>query len=111
KIGELLRRQAAELAQQGRRVAVLDAPVMLKAGWDQLCDQIVFVDAPPDLRYERARQRGWSQEEFTAREAAQEPVHVKRDCANLVIDNSGTPAATRSQVERLWQTLARASEG
>lgn len=111
KIGDLLRRQAADLAQHGTRIAVLDAPVMLKAGWDKLCDKIVFIDTPRELRYERARQRGWSQEEFAAREAVQEPVHVKRDRAELVIDNSGTPEATRTQVERLWQSLASASEG
>jgi dephospho-CoA kinase len=115
RIGDLLRRQAAELARQGARIAVLDAPVMLKAGWDKLCNHLVFVDAPRELRYERARERsrsqgGWSQEEFAAREAAQEPVHVKRDRADLVIDNSGTPEATRSQVERLWQSLTCAAD-
>ena len=111
KIGDLLRRQAADLAQHGTRIAVLDAPVMLKAGWDKLCDKIVFIDTPRELRYERARQRGWSQEEFSAREAVQEPVHVKRERAELVIDNSGTPEATRAQVERVWHALVSASEG
>lgn len=111
KIGDLLRRQAADLVQRGTRVGVLDAPVMLKAGWDKLCGKLLFVDAPRELRYERARQRGWSQEEFAAREAVQEAVDVKRDRADLVIDNSGTPEDTRAQVERLWQSLTCAGDG
>ena len=109
-IETLLRRDASRLAAEGFSVAVLDAPVMLKAGWDRLCDRIVFVDAPDEVRRQRALLRGWSQEDFMAREAAQEPLQIKRDRADTVIDNSGTPEATRSQVERLWQTLVSPDE-
>ena len=105
RITERLRQQAAELAAAGRAVAVLDAPVMLKAGWDRFCDHIVFVDAPPETRLSRAAQRGWRQEDFAARESAQEPIAVKRARADLVIDNSGSPEQTREQVERLWREL------
>lgn len=104
-IGERLRRQAADLAAAGKTVAVLDAPVMLKAGWDAFCDHVVFVDAPQEIRRARAVARGWRQEDFAAREAAQEPVEVKRARADFVIDNSGTAEETRRQVEFLWQRL------
>ncbi len=104
-IATLLRREIERLAAEGFSVAVLDAPVMLKAGWDRLCDRIVFVDVPDEVRRQRAKERGWSQEDFMAREAAQEPLQIKRDRADAVIDNSGSPAATRKQVERLWQSL------
>ena len=105
KIETLLRRDAARLAAEGYSVAVLDAPVMLKAGWDRLCDRIVYVDVPEQVRRQRAQLRGWSQEDFMAREAAQEPLSVKRDRADTVIDNSSTPEATQKQVERLWRSL------
>ncbi len=104
-IAKLLRRDIERLAAEGCSVAVLDAPVMLKAGWDRLCDRIVFIDAPDEVRQRRATERGWSQEDFMAREAAQEPLQTKRDRADAVIDNSGTPEATRNQVQRLWQSL------
>lgn len=109
RITERLRQQVAELAAAGRAVAVLDAPVMLKAGWDQFCDHIVFVDVPREARLSRAAARGWRQEDFAARESAQEPIAVKRARADLVIDNSGSPEQTREQVERLWRDLT--SEG
>lgn len=105
KIATLLRRDIERLAAKGYSVAVLDAPVMLKAGWDRFCDRIVFIDAPEEVRRRRAEERGWSQEDFMAREAAQEPLQKKRDRADAVIDNSGTPEATRNQVERFWQSL------
>ena len=44
----------------GTKVAILDAPVMLKAGWNELCDALVFVDSPADQRLARAAARGWS---------------------------------------------------
>jgi len=105
KITHRLREQAATLAAAGLLVAVLDAPVMLKAGWNEFCDSIVFVDASREVRQARAQERGWSQEDFAAREAAQESLDVKRRLADTIVDNSGSVEATRAQVERLWQSL------
>jgi dephospho-CoA kinase len=104
-IGRRLQDQLDELAQQGVQVAVLDAPVMLKAGWDGFCDQIWFIDAPLDTRLERAKSRGWTAAEFRARELAQEPVERKRELADLVLDNSRDLEYTHRQIERFWPSL------
>ena len=111
RIGERLRQQAAELAAEGRAVAVLDAPVMLKAGWDAFCDHIVFIEAPQETRRARALARGWRQEDIAARESVQEPLEVKRQRADFVIDNSGSREQTLAEVERLWRVLAARSAG
>lgn len=105
RIRVLLEQQIRELADGGTRVAVLDAPVMLKAKWDRLCDLIVFVDAPREVRVARGLRRGWSEEEFNRREAAQTPLDVKRNRAERLIDNGGSALATRHQVEQLWREL------
>ncbi len=94
-----------QLRKRDTRAAVLDAPVMLKAGWDRLCDQIWFVDAPCEVRLERAQARGWTADEFRSREMAQEPIERKRELADFVLDNSGDIAYTRGQIERLWERL------
>ena len=104
-IGRLLREQAAHLASDGFPVAVLDAPLLLESRWDQFCDVLVLVDSPWSLRLERAGERGWSEEDFAAREDAQETLEVKRERADVVVDNSGSPEATQAQVERLWHCL------
>ncbi|MCL6501062.1 MAG: dephospho-CoA kinase [Pirellulales bacterium] len=103
RIEKVLQARLEELAASGTQVAVLDAAVMLKAGWDRFCDKMVFVAAPYETRLQRALARGWTPEEFAAREAAQEPIEEKRKAAALLIDNSGTPEQTRQQVLRLWQ--------
>ena len=106
RIGNLLAKRATELAAAGTiKAVVLDAPVMLKAGWHKLCDKILFVDAPREVRLERARSRGWSDKEFAAREEAQESLEQKRQVADVVIDNSGSRELTQAQVERFWHSL------
>ncbi len=103
KIGESLQTQLAELSSSSAPPAViLDAPVLLKAGWDQFCDRIVFVDAPRHLRLARASTRGWSESEFDRREASQESIDEKRQRAHWTIDNSGSPEATAHQLQHLW---------
>ena len=58
---------------------VLDAAVLLEAGWNNEVDRIVYVDAPRDMRLARlAGRSGWTDADLTAREAAQWPEEVKR---------------------------------
>ncbi len=109
-IGQELRRQAASMAATGKYTAlVMDAPVMLKSGWDKFCDQIWFIDAPPHVRLARALARGWSAENFIRREESQEPLEVKRRHAQVTIDNSGTRQETNNQVDRQWQLFQTTS--
>ena len=105
KIGRLLEAQAGRLAAAGVRVAVLDAPLLLEAGWDRLCHRLIFVDAPRQLRLARALARGWSEMDFAARECVQESLDFKRKRADAVVDNSGSPEQTQAQIERLWASL------
>jgi dephospho-CoA kinase len=104
-IRKRLKVEAEQMALQGVPVVILDAPVMLKAGWDALCDSLAFVDSPADQRRARALKRGWTAAEFERREASQEPVEAKRRRADFVLDNSRDVSYIQSQVERCWQTL------
>lgn len=106
RIGKRLQQRIAELAQgNGPKAVVLDAAVLFEAGWDALCEKIVFVEAPRSQRQQRALHRGWSEAEFSAREAAQESLDDKRQRADWVIDNSGPPENTFSQVQQIWRSL------
>ena len=110
-IGQHLRQRIGEISQAGKHPAVvLDAPVMFKAGWDKECDAILFVDVPLETRRRRAAVRGWSDEQFAAREAAQEPVDWKRSRADCLVDNSGTVAETELQVREFWNQYVSVAE-
>jgi dephospho-CoA kinase len=105
RIQQLVRRQAEALAEAGHPVAVVDAPLLLEAGWDAFCDALIYIDTPRPSRLARALERGWKEEEFTAREDAQESLDVKRARADMIVDNSGSAEQTRAQIERYWHAL------
>ena len=60
----IIQQQAENLSQASCPAAVLDAPLLLEAGWDRLCSTLVFVDVPRDVRLARALRRGWTSEDF-----------------------------------------------
>ena len=103
KIGEQIMRKL-ELARKDPncQACVLDAPVMFKAGWDKLCNKMVFVDAPLDIRINRASKRGWDDNELVKREVNQISVETKRNRATDVIDNSHTKETTFHQAVKMW---------
>lgn len=90
-------------------VVVLDAPVLLKAGWDKLCDELVFVDASESQRWERVQARGWTWEQWQQRESQQTPLLEKLARATRTIDNNGSPESTRIQVQKIWLALTHKS--
>jgi dephospho-CoA kinase len=84
------------------RLLVLDAAVMLEAGWNNACDRLVYVHTPRPERLRRLQVgRGWSPKEVEDREAAQLSLTEKVTRADRVVDNSGSPDAVAAQVETL----------
>lgn len=104
---ERFRQAIQRLERQGERPCiVLDAAVLLEAGWDDLCDRIACVDAPRAERLRRVgASRGWSDEALAARERAQWPVAEKRRRADWIIDNDSTPARLEREADRLLGRL------
>ncbi len=85
---------------------VLDAAVLLEAGWDDLCDLLVFVDASQPVRLQRvSRARGWTAAVLQAREAAQWPREQKLSRADIVIHNDSTPELLDQNVARLCRLV------
>ena len=93
---------AAARADPAVRFVVLDAAVMLEAGWHGVCDKLIYVDAPRDLRLRRlAARSGWVAWDLTAREAAQMPAAEKIARADAVVVNAGTPDDLRARLDDL----------
>jgi dephospho-CoA kinase len=84
-------------------VVAIDAALLFEAGWDKLCDKILYIDAPRDLRLERAVSRGWSTEQFAAREAAQMPLVEKATRSHIVIRNARTLENIRDVLRLTWR--------
>jgi dephospho-CoA kinase len=95
-------KRIAQLQEGQGRVVALDAPLLVEAGWETLCSDVIFVDCSEDIRKNRAVGRGWTEREFEQREAAQMPIIEKRGRSTIQISNQGTPAELASVVEQLW---------
>ncbi|MBI3410891.1 MAG: dephospho-CoA kinase [Planctomycetes bacterium] len=103
-IGKRIREEIAKAG--AAKFIVLDAAVMMEAGWDHNCDRIILVDAPADVRLRRLlEKRGWNEAEIQAREKSQLPVEDKRRRADFVIDNAGPPERLASQVQKILEEL------
>lgn len=90
---------------------VLDAAIMMESGWSGICDAVVFVEAPAQVRWERvARHRHWTREEWERREASQLDLAAKRRAARHVVVNAGDDAETRRQVAELFGHYAQPRE-
>lgn len=101
-----IRRRAEEEVARARReqapLVVVDAAVLLEAGWHTVCDKLVYVEAPPEVRLARVTgKRGWSRADWEAREQAQLPLTRKYARADHVLDNSSTLEHLNRQVDDL----------
>jgi dephospho-CoA kinase len=95
------------IADPKSRFVVLDAAVLLEAGWNKNVDRIVYIDAPRDVRLARlAARSGWTDAELSAREAAQWPVEDKIDRSDVVLINDATEGELQKHVDgvlREWK--------
>lgn len=103
RIRQRLESQRVQLLGEGDAPIVIEPSMLLESGWQLPLDVLVMVDAPREVRLARAQQRGWSEEQFAAREAAQWPVEEKRRRADVVIANDGSPEELRRAVLAFWE--------
>ncbi len=89
----------------GERLLVLDAPLLLETGLDELCDIVVYVACDARERRRRARTRSWTEEQHRAREARQWSCRRKRAHADAVVDNRGDSERARRDVRRILRRL------
>lgn len=105
---EIARRLESAAGTDG--VVVLDVPLLVESGRDDMAATIV-VDADPEVAVQRlVEQRGFTEADARARIRRQASREERLARADFVIDNNGTREALDEQVERCWrwlQTLPR----
>ena len=92
-----------EAAQGTDQVVVLDVPLLVESGRDDMVG-IIVVDTPVDVAVERlVADRGMSEADARARIANQASREDRLAKAAVVIDNSGSLADLEAQVDKAWQ--------
>jgi len=93
-------------AEQGVDVVVVEAPVFLEAGWDDLVDQLWVTAVPEDVAAKRFSKRsGLTKQEAKRRIRSQMSNEERIKHANRAIDTSRGIEQTKSDVQKLWNEL------
>ncbi len=96
-------RSAAEAA--GRRLCLVDAALIVEAGWADRFHVLIVVVAPETAQLARLCARGLSEADARQRLAAQWPAAAKAARADFVIDAGGMLGETAAQVVRIHAAL------
>ena len=104
RIADAIRERIERLRASGEtRPVVLEAAVLIEAGWKALVDEVWVVVAPPPVAIERlARDRGLSREEAARRIAAQLTNEGRAAHADVVIANDGALEDLLKEVDRVF---------
>jgi dephospho-CoA kinase len=91
----------------GRRMVVLDIPLLLETGGEARVDVVVVASTTPAIQRERVLARpGMTVEKFEAIFARQMPDAEKRRRAHFIVDTSGPVDQTRRAVADIVRALA-----
>lgn len=93
-------------AQQGIKIAVLDAPLLIEVGWQHMVQAVWVVYVDTETQIERLMRRDHlERSQALARIGSQMSLRDKLSYAAVVIDNSGNLEATQKQVFAAWQCI------
>lgn len=105
---EVLKRRLEEWRSQGVKVVVLEAAVLIEAGWTSVVDQLWVVRAAtPKIEGRMKHKNVFSEAQVKARMQSQLPAEERAKHADVVIDNDGSPEDLRRRVESLWSGLSQ----
>lgn len=106
-IGREVRRTLNEAAHSGCPAAAVDAIALLESGLSSLCDTLVAVVAPDDVRVQRIMARDSISEAYARqRILAQKPVSFfEENCDHILNNAGGDQAAFYRQARALFQAM------
>lgn len=103
---EEVRDRLAELRSLSTRITVLEAALLVEAGWEGLVDEVWVTTAPLDVIMERmAAKKQWSPEQVRQRMAAQNTVSQQLKSADLVIDTDKSLPELKAEVAQIFLHL------
>lgn len=95
-----------QLLEQDNQIVFADIPLLYETNSHTWLDWVVVVYVPQEVQLRRLIQRDkLSEAEAWSRIQAQMSIEEKRKLADYVIDNSGSLAETKVQVDRLWHQI------
>jgi len=104
-------RSAELMAMAGEdELIVYDVPLLVENGLQDGFDAVIVVEAPVEVRLKRLVLRGLAEDEARARIAAQASDAQRRAVATVLLDNGGSVAELRAQVDAAWRRIGHGAQ-
>ena len=103
---DMAKAQLGEYRRRGVEVVVLEAPLLVEAGWTSLVDEVWVTVAPEATVLKRLEEKvGLSRTKALARIRSQLPSEERIKHAHAVINTDCDLDELRAEVKELWQKL------
>ena len=107
RIYDMVKAQLEEYQRQGVDVVVLEAPLLIEAGWTSSVDEVWVTVAPESTVLRRLEEcSGLSEQQSLARIRSQLSSEERIRHANVVINTDCSLDELKAKVKELWQKLA-----
>ena len=108
RIRTLAEQRIVELREGGAKIAVLEAAIMIEAGWTDLCDEVWVTQATEEDAISRLQARNaLTEEQAMQRIRSQLSNDEREDYADVLLKNTGTIEELRVRVGELWHARIR----
>ena len=99
-VKQYIKEQLEIKKQQGQKVCVVEAALLLEDHYQEFCDTIWYIHTDEEIRIQRLMEnRGYTREKSASIIASQAPESFFRENADYVVVNNGNFAQTRQQIE------------
>ncbi|XP_072927930.1 bifunctional coenzyme A synthase [Hemitrygon akajei] len=102
----LVKQMISQAGSEGKSVCVVDAALLLEAGWMDMVHEVWVVLVPQDEVLKRIVQRDNISEEDARKRLANQWSNTQRiQHANVVLSTQWEPEFTQKQIQKAWQLL------
>jgi dephospho-CoA kinase len=107
-MAKMIQERMERLRGEGTEVVVVEAAVLVEAGWQYLFDEIWITNAPEDQVVERVcRRSNLTEEQVMGRIRSQLPFEERSQHAQVTVMNSGGLDDLQWEVESLWNSRVK----
>ena len=105
-VSQLMIEAAQKAENVGLKLFIVDAALLLEAGFIEFFNSILLITADKSTRIERILNRkNIPEDQIEKRMALQMPESEKKKLANTTIENNGTLSELNEKLENYWESL------
>lgn len=105
---ERIKEKLKEYRHQGVSVTIVEAPLLIEAGYTSLVDEIWVTTAPEEVILKRLKDKnGLLYSQIINRIRSQLPVEERNKHADIIINTNVILAELKEKIKHLWQSLSR----